>query len=231
VPVISISFGADQNVIAGSTLTLQSPIIDVDDDNDVDSDSIGGGTDQEKDDSIRLRFIERIQNPISHFNVAEIINVAKTVPGVTRVFVQEITPNVGQVTVLFMRDNDLSTPIPDGSEVAEVKTALDAIRPGNTDTLDLIVAAPTPVLTNFLFSSITPDTSTMKTAITNSLIQFFSERTDPGTDVVEEAYNAAIFNTVDTITGAELSAFTLTTPTGDIVVTAGEIATLGSVTF
>lgn len=229
--VESSEFGTSQNIAAGSVLTLQSPITDVDDNNNVDSDGIDGGTDQETIENLQDRNVERIQNPIAHFNVDEIISVAKSIAGVTRVFVEEITPNVGQVTVLFMRDNDPSTSIPDAAEVAEVKAVLDLIRPANTDTLDLIVVAPTPVTTNFVFSAILPNTSTMKTAITNSLIQFFDERTEPGVSVVEEAYNAAIFNTVDTVTGEELISFTLTSPSSDIIIASNEIATLGTVTF
>jgi hypothetical protein len=71
----------------------------------------------------------------------------------------------------------------------------------------------------------------MKTAIENSLAQFFAERTDVGVDVVEEAYNAAIFNTVDLVTGAELTSFTLNTPAADITIASGEIGTLGNVAF
>lgn len=231
VPIESVVFGSDQNLDADTELTLQSPITNVNDDNNIDFGAVGGGTDQETNEALRLRLLERIQDPLAHFNVADIRRVAKSVAGVTRVFVQEITPDVGQVTVYFMRDNDPSTPIPDGSEVATVKAALDLIRPANTDIADLIVAAPIPVTTDFTFSAISPDTSTMRDAITNSLIQFFSERTDVGVDVVEEAYNAAIFNTVDAVTGQDLTSFNLTSPSADITVAAGEIATLGSITF
>lgn len=231
VPIQSTDFGSDQTLLSDATLTLQSPITNVNDDNNISFTGSVDGVDQESNESLKGRLLNRIQNPIAHFNVDEIISVAKSIAGVTRVFVEEITPDVGQVTVLFMRDNDISTPIPDTSEVAIVKAVLDDIRPANTDTLDLIVAAPVPVSTDFTFSAISPDTSTMETAITDNLIQFFAERTEPGVDVVEEAYNAAIFNTVDTVTGDELSGFTLTSPSSDIIIASGEIATLGTVGF
>lgn len=230
IPVDSIAFGADQNQLADSPLTLQSPIADVDDTNNVDSGSLGGGTDQELDAALLIRFLDRIQNPIAHFNDDEITAVAKAVAGVTRVFVQEITPDVGQVTIYFMRDNDVSS-IPDASEVADVKAAIDAIKPANTDTLDVIVAAPDPESTDYTFSAISPDTTTMRDAITASLAAFYEERADVGVTIVEEAYNAAIFNTVDLITGQELASFTLTVPTTDITIAAGEIGILGNVTY
>ena len=106
-----------------------------------------------------------------------------------------------------------------------------AIRPANTATGDLIVLAPTAVATNFVFSAISPNTATMKAAITASLQQFFSERTMVGVSVVADAYRSAIFNTVDTVTGQELASFTLSSPAGTIAITAGQIATLGSVTY
>lgn len=228
--VQSIGFGLDQNQLADAPLTLQAPITDVDNEANVDASTLGNGADQELDAALKLRFIERIQNPIAHFNEAEITAVSKAVAGVTRVFVQEITPAVGQVTVYFMRDNDTS-PIPDASEVALVKAAIDAIKPANTDTLDVVVVAPTPVSSDFTFTALSPDTPTMRTAITNSLEAFYAERVDVDTAIVEEAYNAAIFNTVDLITGDELSSFTLTAPPGDIAIAAGQIGILGNVNF
>ncbi len=230
VPVASVDFGLLENQLADAIISLQSPISNVDDDAGVDFGALGNGTDQEIDSSIRARFINKIQNPISHFNVAEITAVSKAIAGVTRVFVEEITPTIGEATIYFMRDNDID-PIPDSSEVATVKAAIDAIKPATSDTLDIIVLAPTPETTNYTFDDISPDTSTMKTAITNSLQQFYAERTEVGVTIVEEAYNAAIYNTVDLATGEELTSFTLSAPAADITIDPGEIGKLGNVTF
>jgi len=230
VPIQALDFGEDANQDFDTPLTLASPITNVDDVANVDYSALGGGSDQETDASLRERMLYKIQNPIAHFNSAEIISVAKAIPGVTRVWVEEITPAVGQVTIYFMRDNDADT-IPDASEIATVKAAIVEIMPGNTDATDVIVGAPTEVSTDFVFSAISPDTATMEAAIAESLAQFFAERTEVGADVVAEAYNAAIFNTVDLVTGASLTSFTLTSPAADITIASGEIGTLGAVTF
>lgn len=230
ISVQSIAFGLLENQVFDTVLTLQSPIADVDDEASVDYDALDGGGDQEIDEDLRLRLLEIIQNPIAHFNVAEITSVAKSIAGVTRVFVQEITPDIGTVTIYFMRDDDAST-IPDAAEIAEVKAVIDAIKPANTDTADVIVAAPTAVITDFTFSAISPDSATMRTAIENSLGLFFRERPEVGVNIVEEAYNAAIYNTVDTVTGDELVSFTLDSPPADIAIAATEIGTLGNITF
>jgi len=230
VPVRSLLFEEEANQLAGAVLTLQSPIAGVDDEVNANPAGLGGGSDQETDEALRSRMLDRIQNPIAHFNVAEITAVAKAVPGVTRVFVFEVTPAVGDVTVYFMRDND-SPAIPDGTEVQAVKDALDEIRPANTATGDLIVAAPTAVPTNYTFTALVPNTASMKAAIQASLVQFYAERTQVGQNVKADAYRSAIFNTVDTVTGDEVTSFTLSTPTGDVAITAGQIGTLGNVTF
>ena len=228
--VESIDPGSTEDQVFDVALKFESPITGVDDVARVDFDELGGGATREINIAVRARLLDRIQNPIAHFNTAELTAVAKSVAGVTRVFVQEITPNVGQVTVYFMRDNDV-TSIPSGSEVAAVKSVLDAIRPGNSDTADLIVLAPTAVSTDFTFTALSPNTAAMKTAVENNLKELFDERTNIGANVTEDTYKAAIFGTVDTTTGDILTSFTLSAPPGDITIAAGQIGTLGAVTF
>lgn len=230
IPVQSQGFGSGVNQLADAPLTVQSPIVSVDDEAKVDFGEIGGGTDQESDAGLRTRLLERIQNPIAHFNSAEIISVAKEIPGVTRVFVQEITPAPGQVTIYFMRDND-DNPIPSGSEIATVKDQILSITPANTDELDVIVLAPVAAPVDFTFSALTPNTPTMHNAINANLDQFFSERVVVGVNIDEDAYRSAIFNTIDTETGQAVQSFDLTVPVGDIVIAGGEIGTFGNVVY
>lgn len=230
IPIESVDFGADTNIDAGTELTLQSPIVNVDDTLAVNFDAVGGGTNEETQESLRLRMLSRIQNPVANFNVAEITDKAKQIAGVTRVFVQEVTPALGQVTIYFMRDGD-SSRIPSGSEVTKVKNNILTIKPASTSSVDVIVLSPTAVVVDFTFTAIFPNTSTMQAAIKNSLGQFFDERTNVGVVVDEDAYRSAIFNTIDTVTGDRLSTFTITAPAGDVAVTTGDIAILGNVVF
>lgn len=229
VPIESDDFGVDTNQDAGAQMRLQSPIAGVDDSLTVDFGAIGGGSDQEDDSGLRGRMLDKIQNPVAHFNVSAITEKAKEIAGVTRVFVQEVTPSEGQVTVYFMRDGD-DNPIPTGSEVTKVKTKILEIKPANTADADVIVAAPTGVSVDFTFTALSPNTSTMQDAISANLRQFFDERTSVGVNVDEDAYRSAIFNTVDTVTGDMVSTFALSAPTGDVTVSTGEIGILGTVT-
>lgn len=230
VPIESDDFGAATNLAAGTELNLQSPIVGVDDTLTVDFGAIGGGTDQESQDAFRERTLDRIQNPVAHFSAADIRSKAKEVAGVTRVFVQEVTPTVGQVTIYFMRDND-ADPIPDGSEVTTVKNKILEIKPANTIDDDVIVNAPTGVDVDFTYTGLTPNTATMRAAITANLQQFFEERTEVGVNIDEDAFRSAIFNTVDTQTGDLVETFTLSAPAGDVTIAAGEIGVLGTVTY
>lgn len=235
-PVESVLDDADQNQVADTVLSLQSPIADVDTDGQVDFDGLTGGADQEDDEALRIRYLERLQNPIAHFNVAAIEQLAKSVTGVTRVWVREVTPAVGQVTVHFMRDND-TDPIPSGSSLTDVETAIQAFRPATSDSSDVIISAPVAVPMAFTFTALSPNTSTMQAAITANLERFYAEDTevDDGVtvdgDVLEVAYLAAIYNTVDMVTGETVSAFTITAPSGDETIAAGEIGTLGVITY
>ena len=138
---------------------------------------------------------------------------------------------MGQVRTYFMRDNDEGSSIPSASEVAQVKALLDTIKPANTSTLDNQVFSPTALPENFVFTSLVPNTPTMKTAVTNNLQQFFDERVSVGADVDEDLYRAAIANSVDTETNETVTSFGLSSPSGDLSVTFGSIATLGSVTI
>ena len=308
IPVKSDAFGESQNLNSGATLTLQSPLAGISDTLAVDFGAIGGGTDAETETSLRTRMIDRIQNPVSHFNEAAIVDKAKEIAGVTRVFVESAgtilattsvtsivrTGNVATVTatahgldsgmdvtisgavetayngtfvvivesasvfhyivagtpttpatgtiladsqvalgvvnVYFTRDNDDNL-IPTGSEVNVVAAKLLEILPANTQTTDLNVAAPTAVPTDFVFSDLTPNTAGMRTAVTANLNQFFRENTIVGSDVDQDAYRAAIFNSVDIDTGVEVQTFTLSAPSADITVIAGEIGTLGNITY
>ena len=230
VEIRSIDFGEVTNLDSGTKLTLTSPVAGVDNDAFVQFTGILGGSDTEDDESLRSRILEAYQNPFALFNVASIVAQAKTVNGVTRVFVEEITPLPGQVTVFFTRDNDVDI-IPTAQEVDDVNDALQLIKPAHMDPLDLIVSAPTGVVVDFTFSLLSPNTSTMQASVINSLEAFFRDQTTVGQTLREFEYSCAIANTIDETTGAKLVNFTLSAPVGDVAIASGELPVLGTVSF
>ena len=71
----------------------------------------------------------------------------------------------------------------------------------------------------------------MRSAIIANLEQFFRESTTVGVNIDQDAYRAAIFNSVDPDTGLSIKSFSLSSPTSDITILQGEIGTLGNITF
>tara|TARA_R110000765_G_scaffold118194_3_gene212346 strand:- start:2354 stop:3670 length:1317 start_codon:yes stop_codon:yes gene_type:complete len=228
--VQSLGFGASVNQESGVSLTLLSPIVGVNSVATVRFGEIGGGTDIETDQDFRARFLERTRNPVSNFNVADITSRAKEVNGVTRVWVQETTPDIGQVTVYFVRDNDGSI-IPSSSEVTDVNWYLIGIIPASMSWDDLVVDAPVPVTVDFNINSLNPDTASMRLAVEASLDAFFRTSTNVGSNLDQDAYRAAIWNTVDLDNGQELKDFSLSLPTGDVLVNINELPVLGNVSY
>lgn len=309
-PATSNDETENANLDPGTQLTISTAIAGVDDVATVDALGTRGGSDLETDEGLRDRFLFRVRNPVAHFNEADIISQARTVAGVTRVFVEpagtdigtvsvtSITRNAnvatvttavphgfddgqtttiegaieteydvtdariivesstvfhyvvlgtpttpatgtitastkipeGQVRIFFMRDNDTNA-IPDGAEVAEVNDAILDIVPANTVDDDVIVNAPIANQIDFTFTSIFPDTTSMRNSVTSQLNSLFSEFTTVSQGLTEDAYRTAIFNTIDTENGERLESFVLSTPSGDIAGSSGQIPTLGQVNF
>jgi uncharacterized phage protein gp47/JayE len=139
VEVQSLTTGSNTNQGSGIALVVDTPIAGLNDTGYVQFGQLGGGTEIESDENLRVRILEAYQNPISFFNTAQITAQAKLVPGVTRVFVKPTAPDVGQVTIYFTRDNDTNI-IPSLSEVTAVKNKILEIKPDFIAEADIIVS-------------------------------------------------------------------------------------------
>lgn len=230
IPLGANDTGEIGNRDSGAIISSTTTIVGLISPGSVDFTGLVGGADIEGDDSYRDRIILERSSLEALFNAAQIEQQARTVAGVTRVFVQETTPLVGQVTIYFTRDDDV-TIIPSSAEVAEVKTAILIIKPAHTADADVIVSAPTPVNADFNFTALSPDTPELRASIESNLAAFFREQVSLEETVEEAEYQSVIFVTIDPTTGQKVESFTLSSPSGDIVVFTGEIAILNSVTF
>lgn len=200
---------------------------------------IHGGQDEETDEEYRSRILQSRSELEGVFTPEQVRRAALTVVGNTRAFVvtpndvpQPASPLPGQVEVYVFRDDDPS-PIPSATILAQTKENIIKFgkMPAHMSADDLFVFAPTLVITDFVFSSISPNTPGMRSAIAAQLQAFFVDSAEFSKDVPENSYLAAIQNTQDLITGEFLKTFSLTAPVGDIAVGTGEIAYLGTVTF
>jgi len=231
--------GATTNIDSSSTLTIDTPISGVDDSAIIGPDGLTGGADQESNEAARTRLFLSRSSISGVFTPAQIKTAALAINGNTRVWVVEPEnpavaggPEPGQVFVYFTRDND-SNPLPSTTIVAETKAAIIAngAKPAHTADIDVVVASPTAITTNFTFASISPDTASMRTAIEAQLKAFFEDSASVGEDVKQSSYLGAIANTYDTTNAVSLTSFSLSSPSADIAVTLGELAFLGTVSF
>jgi len=230
VEIQSLEAGELQNISNGTKVTLDTPLGGVDDDAFVQFTNVSGGTDIETTEDYQNRVLDAYANPISNFSAADIERTAKTIPGVTRVFVFEAFPAPGEVEIYFTRDNDADI-IPDPNEVTTVKNEIIKIKSAPTLDTDVHVLAPTPLPVPFLFTSLSPDSTALRAAILNSLEQMFVDVAQVSEDLAEDAYRCAIFNSADPNTGEKVQSFALTFPSGIISVVAAQLAVLGTVTF
>jgi uncharacterized phage protein gp47/JayE len=237
VSIEASDFGALRNSGSGSVFTLVSPIANVDDSAIATFEGITGGLDIESDISYRARILERTSNFTAPFTKSGIpIFIKQFITGITRVWINEATPSAGSTEIYFVKDNDINI-IPTSQQLADTKNLIingnnltNGIKPANMPDANVYVLAPTAVPVNFTFSSLSPNTSDMQAAITNSLTDFFkSDQIVLSEDVLENEYTNAIFNTLDS--NGNVPVFALTTPTGDITINTGELATLGNITF
>jgi len=229
-PVLAGTTGSVSNLYNGDTMSIVTEISGVETTAYVQYSNVSGGVDIEALSDWHKRIIERFKNPITYFNKSQIETLVKSIAGNTKVWVLPITPDVGQVTVYFIRGNDEDI-IPDATEIKNVKDLLDSQRNAKDDEDDIFVYAPTKHPINFTFSSITPNSTSMQNAIKASLNQLFADGVDLATNLTELTYNTAIKNTFDLTTNLALSDFTLDTPTADVTISDGELPTLGTVQF
>lgn len=234
--VESLGTGLETNVDGGVGLSVSTPPVGIQDGALLPFLGLRGGADLEDFEAFRERILQSLAIDFGQWTEQEIEKVALSVPGVTRVFVvramecpQAGQPGEGQTLVAFLRDGD-ENPIPSEPELQEVRDALlSSIYPAHALQSDLFVVAPITSTVDFNFASITPDTLSMRAAVTQQLQSFFDglgfEETASELD-----YLCVIRDTFDAGRGEQLQDFTLNT-TGDINVGVNGLARLGEVTF
>jgi len=177
-PIQALQPGSIGNLDSGTSLLLASPLPNVADSATVVQ--LLGGTDEETDDELRARILQRIRQPPMGGDADDFVNWALRVPGVTRAWCSPLEMGIGTVTVRFMMDDlradNNGFPLP--SDVDAVRTYLDTVRP--VAVKDFYVAAPIPYPINLQISSLTSDDSATRGAITSSLKEIFMEKSAPG---------------------------------------------------
>ena len=208
------------NADVGVALSLVSPIAGVNSSAVVAAGGLSSGTDQESDEDLRTRVLERYRFRPHGGAEDDYIGWAKEVPGVTRVWVFPGELGPGQVTVRFVRDNDASI-IPDAGEVSQVQAYIDARRPV---TAAITVVAPLSTSLNVTLS-ITPDTAANRAAVQAQLSRFL------GGDEIRPGATVLLSRLRTEIGLSGVADFNLTVPNANVTHTTGQLAVLGSITW
>ncbi|PQA78680.1 baseplate J/gp47 family protein [Rhodoferax sp. TS-BS-61-7] len=223
-PVAAVEPAAAGNRAAGQTLNLVNPVAGVQ--TLATAGLLSGGADVETIDSLRDRFLTRIQQPPQGGAKHDYENWALEVPGVTRAWVypQEMAAN--GVTVRFVRDNDGTGAaiIPSAPEVATVQAYIED--PSRKPvTAALTVVAPNSVPLNFVFTDLVPDTTAVRAAVSAELQDLLRRKAVPGGPLLLSQIRAAI----STAAGEEN--YVLASPSADVTNTLGNMSTMGTITW
>lgn len=232
--VVALVAGDSGNLDDGSTLTLTSPIAGIESDALVSSTAVEG-EDQETIDALRTRLIFRIQFPPSGGTITDYIGFAKTVAGVTRVWV--IPDHLGEGTVgLFFVEDDEDPIIPSPAKVDEVQTAVLPLKPISAD---LFTIAPSESKMDPTIA-LKPNTTAVQTAVTAELEDMlFREAQVNGASIPDQVgvggtydgiISLSLINEAISIAQGEED-HVLTLPTNNVEPLVGGIVTLGTIIF
>jgi uncharacterized phage protein gp47/JayE len=186
--------------------------------------SLVGGTDQETDEELRARVLERIRKPPMGGDKDDYEQWALAVPGVTRAWCSPLEQGMGTVTLRFMMD-DLRAdnggfPLP--GDIDTVKAYLDSVRP--VAVKDFWVESPIPYPIDVPIKSLDLDVEATRGAITTSLEEIFFENAAPGQTWFEAWTQLGILN------ASGVNTFHI--PPGDTVMPdVGHMPVLGDITY
>lgn len=238
---------SETNLDAGGSLTID--VVDMENTAYVGGDAISGGLDEEEIEEYRDRVGEAHVITPGIATIPSEVYSAKQIPGNTRVFVVRpiigeeggvrgdagYKPIPGETVIYLLRDDDPSI-IPSQALLDETKQRIidDGLWPTFTPDENLFVVAPTLIDQDFIFSAISPNTTTMQNSIRNQLAIFFEDNAEVGNPefTIELKDIDAFLNLIqDESTGEFLDSYTYTTPSSNLVADSGEIYTIGDVTF
>jgi len=221
VPVQADLANALGNSAAALELVLVSSVSGLDATATVEAAGLNGGGDQEDDEALRARLLQRIQASFQGGSASNYVTWALEVPEVTRAWAIPNHNGAGTVGVTFVLDDHPSSIIPDASKVAEVDAYLEERRPvtAQVDTFAPGEKVLVPTI------QIAPNTASVQAAVTASLEEMLKRTTSPGGTIYLSQISEAISNSDGE------SNHVLIAPVVDEVAAGNEIHTLGVVTF
>ena len=223
VTVRALDPGVDGNQDVGATMSLTAAPAGVSTTATVVV--LEGGTDEENDDDLRVRVLERIRQPPMGGALHDYVRWTKAVAGVTRAWCGPLEMGMGTVSVRFMcdelrADND---GFPIGSDIQRVIAYLDTVRP--VAIKDYFVVAPIPQRVDVYIRTLVPDTVTIRAGIEVSLKEMLVRWGQPGQTIFASWKSHAIMEAP----GVEL--FGLAINEDDAMPSPGHLPVLGDIVY
>lgn len=240
--------GAAGNTAIGATLTLGTAIPGVNSNFTVAS-VVTPGADIETQPTFRTRMLQVYANPPQGGAVADYVEWANQVPGVTRAWCLPNGSGVGTVNIYTMFDvteaayggfpqgtNGAATLETRASPATGDQLAVaNHIFPFRPVTALVYSVAPIADPKNFTISSLNPNTTAMKTAISAAITSAFLANGSVGGVLLPNGNTGGTipFETIEAAIGAipGLIDYIITSPTADITSATGYLAVLGTVSY
>jgi uncharacterized phage protein gp47/JayE len=183
-----------------------------------------GGVDEENDDDLRMRVLERIRNPPMGGCQEDYVNWALRVPGVTRAWCEPLSMGMGTVTVRFMMDvlRSQNAGFPTPFDLNTVRQYIDTVRP--VAVKDFFVVAPLRQRIDFVISNLTPDSTATRAAIEATARAMLYARASPGQTIYGAWKSDAVLN------AADVEYFNINNA-DDVMESPGHMATLGDIYY
>lgn len=218
--VEAIVAGSAGNAPAGQRLVFSSPVAGVNANALVAGGGLIGGADEESDESLRARLLDRIRRPPHGGNADDYRRWALEVPEVTRAWVYPLYLGPGTVGVAFVMDGRANI-IPAPADVALVAARLDLFRPV---TAAVTVFAPAAIPLDFTLQAL-PPTAEVQAAVVAELVDLLYREAEPGGTILISHIREA----VSLASGETDSA--VVAPAGNVAAPAGSMFILGAVNW
>jgi uncharacterized phage protein gp47/JayE len=222
-PIVAIEPGSAGNLDAGTTLSIVAPVPGLAPTASVMS--LEGGTDDETDDELRVRVLQRIREPPMGGDADDYVQWALGYPGVTRAWCAPQEMGIGTVSVRFLMD-DLRADNdgwPTGDDIAAVTDYLDTVRP--VAIKDFFVMAPVKQPVDVYIVHLTPDTPSVRASIEQQLQLMLHTLAAPGQTIYAAWKSAAIVN------APNVQSFDLLNTQDDVMQSPGHMAVLGNIIY
>ncbi len=224
--VLAVEAGSDGNATTGTIVVISSPLVGINDEGTVSAPGILNGADEETDDALRVRLLERIRTPPQGGAEADYVawaRAANTSADVNQVWVTENELGNGTVGIRF------SITVPSGG------TAVDAIPspagPNDNATVQAAIDAEKPITADVTVNVLTaqgvafnisliPLSPSVQTAVEAEINALFIRLGEPGGTI----YHSQIDEAISAATGEEYHV--TNAPAGNVVVGADNLPTI-----